>query len=252
MAHGGPRSSLLWFCALSCCSLAVQSQNLLVNGGFEFPEITTSGPLNGNLKTGLGIPGWSITQGNVDLYNKNLLQDAAYYPAAEDNQALNLNGLESGSIAQTFSTVANNVYQVSFKMTGNTSPVCQSGDPLKFNLKVNIRSVDLTSTLITPDRLLDVSVPANTPIPEAAAYFTTFFFTFTAEEDITTIEFVSLTPGCGGPIIDAIEVILFSSSPSNCFPSSPIQPPPPPNTCPNGLKNMTTSGGCSICIEDVC
>jgi choice-of-anchor C domain-containing protein len=81
------------------------------NGGFEDTSFT------GTFETyGVGssmLTGWQIVSGSVDLIN-------SYWTPYEGTHSLDLNGNTNGSIQQTFDTVANQTYTVSFAMAGNT------------------------------------------------------------------------------------------------------------------------------------
>jgi hypothetical protein len=95
------------------CGLATTptSAELIVNGGFEAPLVTNSGPPPGlgfDYKTGTQITGWTITGAKEPLFN------TIYQPVGGGNQALQLESLFS--VFQTFATTAGQAYVLTFDL----------------------------------------------------------------------------------------------------------------------------------------
>jgi hypothetical protein len=99
--------------------------NLIVNGGFELPNVSDGGnigPIGSQLVGGsTELTGWSILSGgSVDVVNS--LGEAP----ADGNQSLALPGVVSGSpgpgeIAQTFSTTAGTSYRGDVRIRESSS-----------------------------------------------------------------------------------------------------------------------------------
>ena len=80
---------------------------------------TTSRPSRDRTTTRLAtgstaIAGWTVTKGNVDWTD-------GHWQAAEGSKSIDLDGAEdtAGAISQTFDTVVNGTYVVTFSMSGN-------------------------------------------------------------------------------------------------------------------------------------
>jgi hypothetical protein len=84
---------------------------LIVNGGFEAPLVTSSGPPPGlgfDYKTGTQITGWTITGAQEPLFN------TIYQPVGGGNQALQLESLSP--VFQTFGTTPGQAYVLTFDL----------------------------------------------------------------------------------------------------------------------------------------
>ena len=88
--------------------------NLILNGGFN--NGLTVGMTNNFSTLGVGssaINNWAVVGGNIDWIR-------GYWQSSDgDGYSIDLNGLTSGAIAQTISTVAGNGYTLTFDMSGN-------------------------------------------------------------------------------------------------------------------------------------
>lgn len=88
--------------------------NILTNGGFEDPVISTNPGYETYSAGSSAITGWLVEAGNVDIVNH--YQGAV---AAEGNQFLDLVGTVNGSISNTFATTLGQVYKLTFQYAHN-------------------------------------------------------------------------------------------------------------------------------------
>ena len=89
---------------------------LIVNGGFEAPLVTSSGPPPGlgfDYRTGADITGWLITGPKEPQF------DTTYNPVGGGNQALQLESLDP--VLQTFATTPGQLYQLIFDLSAYTN-----------------------------------------------------------------------------------------------------------------------------------
>jgi hypothetical protein len=107
------RSLFALVAALSLTSTA-QAANLITNGGFEDPVIT-SGFVN-FVAPSTGITGWTVQTNSVDIVSNTFGA-----PAFEGTQFLDLVGFGStGGVAQSIATVAGTRYKLSFAYSHNS------------------------------------------------------------------------------------------------------------------------------------
>lgn len=83
---------------------------LIVNGGFEAPQIGAS------YATTTNLPGWTVDAGNVDIVQ------SPTYAAKGGTQAVDLigSGVTTGAISQAFQTTIGQTYRLVFAYTNNT------------------------------------------------------------------------------------------------------------------------------------
>ncbi|AQQ69746.1 hypothetical protein SMSP2_00080 [Limihaloglobus sulfuriphilus] len=153
--------------------------NLIVNGGFEQPELTETA----YLLSGSDIPGWTISEGySVDL----IYQDWA--PASGD-QSLALNGLDPGVISQQIATIPQAIYELTFMYAGN--PEVVGG---------------IVKTIVTAAGVSQQFDFDTTGYTRANMGWTQQVMNFSATEEVTTISFQSLIPGADSPAFDDVAV----------------------------------------------
>src|SRR5262249_55429807 len=87
-------------------------QNLIINGSFEEGPDPQGNAFVTLQKGSTDIKGWEVTRGDIDHIS-------TYWPAAEGNRSLDMNGIGPGGIAQTFKTVKGRKYRVTFSMAAN-------------------------------------------------------------------------------------------------------------------------------------
>lgn len=165
-----------------------------INGDFE----NTS--LNGNpafytLAAGsTAITGWTIGGSGID-YIKNYWQDAS------GNYSLDLSGTGSGSIFQTFDTLAGHTYQVTFSMAGN--PDDMTGREV--NKQLRATAGNYTNTFVFHHNPNSNSKSNMGWIEES--------FSFTALSNHTTLSFLSMENSAYGPALDNVRVADTTSVP---------------------------------------
>ncbi|MFJ9691709.1 choice-of-anchor C family protein [Kitasatospora sp. NPDC101183] len=152
------------------------------DGSFESPKA----PANNftELNAGQNIGPWRITSGSVDLIG------AGFWQAAEGDQSLDLNGADSGAIAQTFATVPGATYSVTYALAGNPG-----GGPAIRTGRAEIDGQDFQ------DFTFDVTGKTR-----AAMGYVGRQFTFVARGATTTLGFTSTVRGAYGPVLDDIQV----------------------------------------------
>lgn len=101
---------LLASAALAAPAHAVE---LITNGSFEAPAIPANSFLTRDTAT-QGIPSWTIVSGNVDIVNSFLGSTAA-----DGANWLDLVGSTDGTITQSFNTVLNKIYTLTFQYGHN-------------------------------------------------------------------------------------------------------------------------------------
>lgn len=82
-----------------------RAANLISNGGFETPVITSS--WEDFVQGSDALAPWVITAGSVDVVG-------TFWPAYEGAQSLDLNGYEAATIEQTFATEIGRSYSLTF------------------------------------------------------------------------------------------------------------------------------------------
>ncbi|MEV7027445.1 choice-of-anchor C family protein [Kitasatospora sp. NPDC093558] len=152
------------------------------DGSFESPKA----PANGftDLTAGQTVGPWRITAGSVDLIG------AGYWQAAEGDQSLDLNGTDSGTIAQTFTTVPGTTYSVTYALAGNPDggPALRTGRALIDGQDFQDFSFDVTGKT------------------RAAMGYVGRQFSFVAHNPTTTLGFRSTVAGAFGPVLDDVQV----------------------------------------------
>lgn len=150
------------------------------NGSFE------TGPAPGSFVTlGTGntnITGWTVGGGGVDYIG-------SYWQAQDGSRSLDLSATSSGSISQTFDTILNQVYSVSFWMAGNPA-----GSPSVKTLRVSAAGSQQDYTFDVTGR-----TTSNMGWQENE-------FSFLATSTSTTLTFASLTNTSFGPALDNVSV----------------------------------------------
>src|SRR3954462_9997949 len=89
--------------------------NLLVNGGFEQPQVPTgSDSLTISFESPAQLAGWSVA-GTVDVVRGS-------WQPSEGAQSLDLNGFSPGTIVQSFATTPGVRYRLSFAYGDSPPP----------------------------------------------------------------------------------------------------------------------------------
>ncbi len=170
--------------------------NMLLNGSFESPVITTGTYLDippGGEPAGFD---WKVGTGNIDLFGPNQF---VLYPPYNGVQALDLNGFVRGSIYQDFPTVLGQQYSLTFAYADNP-------------LEGGVSSADVTVTdLVSNGTLLATSVfhSTSTNGPPPNGDWILYSGTFEATGTSTRLLFASTSASnsaSGGIILDDVIV----------------------------------------------
>ncbi len=147
------------------------------------------------------IASWSVELGSIDYIS-------GYWPASNGSRSIDLNGLTTGTISQTFPTTIGETYTVTFDLSGNpdSRPV---GDAY---WSPNAKVVAVSATGAAAQNFAyDTAAHANTlsnMLWESHAY------SFVATAANTTLTFASQIPGAFGPAID--NVAISDSADNSC------------------------------------
>jgi choice-of-anchor C domain-containing protein len=183
--------------ALTLSGVEQAHAGLISNGGFEAPNVTSSGHI-ATIGVGTGLPGWTVTQGSVDVVDGN------FWPAFAGSQSLDLDGASPGTIRQNFATVAGQTYTLTFEYANNPGSVASA----------TVSVFDGAVTLLAPQT---ISHSGSSGSSLSAMNWTLFSTTFTADGTTATLQFHSLdASGNQGIALDAVDV-------------NPSAAPPPPS-----------------------
>jgi choice-of-anchor C domain-containing protein len=174
----------------------ILSGGIITNGSFETNSGGACNPVFGGFATFSAgsscITGWSIVGRNVDYIN-------GYWTAADLNHSLDMNGNQGpgAAVQQTFATIPDLQYLVSFSLAGNPG-----GAPTVKSLRVDAagQSGNYTFNISGASR--------------ANMGWLTEIFNFTANSTTTTLMFASTTSGCcSGPALDNVSVTALVGIP---------------------------------------
>jgi len=174
--------------ALSLGALTAHA-NLLTNGGFEDiggAALQGWGGYTYGAGYTLPMPGWDVT-GTVDI----TITPSTWGPADSGTHALDLNGFETGSIAQSFATTIGQKYDVSFAYSRN---VAGAPDPA-------------TAFATAGGSMLNISAANDGSFGSVGAMlWKNAGFSFTASALSSTLSFTSTVGGSGGVFLDSVSV----------------------------------------------
>lgn len=167
---------------------AAAKANLIVNGSFELP----GGSGDPTLGTGSTFfPGWVVTRDTIDYIGG----------CADGTRCLDLDGTVGfGGIAQTFSTIRDQQYRVSFFLSGNPARYSETEPAEKY---LGVSAADSSASFL---------FTVAPPFEGSPSNWTLHEWIFTADATSTTIEFYSLDSlelghsGFFGPALDAVNV----------------------------------------------
>lgn len=168
--------------ALSTAAPAGAATPTIANGGFEDPSISPN--VYRTLPSGETIGAWKVTNGSVDILHTRFRQ------AAEGDQLVDLNGLEPGTIEQSFDTLPLTKYIVTFSVAGDPDYQGVSSARMKVNGKT-VKNFSFDSTGKTATDMGYKTVTGS----------------FTASGFSSTLAFEALTPpGAAGIVVDKVRV----------------------------------------------
>ena len=191
------KTALLALLSVPLVTTANATTNLILNGGFEdvgdASNLIASYLDNGIVMYGVGgegaLPGWTVSSGNVDIVKTGLY----YGPADSGNNALDLNGYEAGSIAQSFATLVGQTYDVSFAYSWN-----ETSAPSVANAVAAAGGVSLPISVINDPSYLGTE----------AMLWTHTGFSFMAASETSTLTFTSTVSGFGAVALDSVSVTV--------------------------------------------
>jgi hypothetical protein len=164
----------------------------LLNGGFEQPPLPDESFVTSSSNE---ITSWTVTSGTVDLANLPV-PPFVPYTAFEGEQAVDLNGIDRGTLAQNFGTVPGQLYQLTFAYADNP----YEGGTSTADIEVENAADSLS--------LLTSSVSHSTSSGSFADW-QVFSGQFTAVSNLSRIIFTSTSPSnssSGGITLDAVAV----------------------------------------------
>jgi choice-of-anchor C domain-containing protein len=193
------KGSALTVCVLSAAMVlgnpgAAKADSILLNGSFEsgYPDPGQFLAVNAG---GTAIDGWQVGASGVDYIG-------TYWTAQDGARSIDLNAMDVGSISQTFATAINQVYRVTFWLSGN--PAASQPDPRTGTVTAGAGSQTFSFTLSSSGaRLGDMKWVKQS-------------FDFIATSAMTTLEFSSTTIGPSnvggyehafGPALDNVAVV---------------------------------------------
>ena len=172
----------------------VQATNLIQNGSFETATVNPGSFLQLDAVSTV-ITGWTVSQGAIDYIG-------TFWQASEGARSIDLQGLASGTIEQTFNTTIGTTYRVTFDLAGNpnASPI--------------IKDMRVSAGGSSADFSFNTTGKSNSNMGWLSKSWD-----FTANSTTTTLEFIGLGNSDAGAALDNVSVIALSS-PSIPEPSS--------------------------------
>lgn len=179
---------------MTSCVIAV----LMVSDGiFAGPTIVTNGsfedgpPISGKFasfgRNSTAIPGWTVTAGSVECI-------VTYWESSDGSRSLDLSGSSAGAITQNLTTTPGVTYLVSFDLAGNPAGGPEvKGVRIRAGTSWEVFTFDTTST---SRNNMD---------------WATKTWSFVATDEVTSLEFRSLTSGVWGPALD--DIVVTSAMP---------------------------------------
>lgn len=154
----------------------------IINGSFEEGGVTNpfGTVAGGNSST---ITGWTVLGNSVDFIGN-------YWQANQGSNSIDLNGAGQGGIAQTFNTVANQAYAITFWLAGNPD----NGPTIK---TINVTTDGLNAQVFAFD---------TTGFNKSNMGWTKFTYNFVADDTSTTLAFNSQNAGSWGAALDNVSV----------------------------------------------
>jgi choice-of-anchor C domain-containing protein len=174
--------------------------------------------MNGSFEVGPpddGNPFVTLYPGDISIHNWSVVGSdsidyiGSYWVASDGKKSIDLSGYGPGAIEQTFDTIPDREYLISFDYAGN--PGYDTSMP-GLNIQSLQASVDSGSQLITEDYTFDAAGQSFSDMGWLSAQFT-----FTADADTSTIRFSSLTESAFGPALDNVNVSIVPVAPAVLF-----------------------------------
>ncbi len=169
--------------ALAALLPAAASAATFQNGGFETASVDPGSGFVTLNNGSTAITGWTVIGNNIDYIG-------GYWEAAEGDRSIDLNGLNSGGIQQTFDTISGRTYRVVFSLAGNPD-----GGPTQ----------KVVSTVATGSSSASYTFD-TTGATRTDMGWAPFVYTFVADGTTTTLGFTSSIGGSYGAALDAVSV----------------------------------------------
>ena len=173
---------------------------IVKNGDFETPRVPV-GNFN-EYSAGKTFGDWNVAAGSVDL------TDEHYWQSGHGKQSVDMNGNSAGALYQDLPTTAGATYTLAFLFAAN--PEC--GNTVKV-LQIWWGGTLLDTIRISPNGHNDQHMNWHHSLVDAThtAVKLTFPYVVQATANTTRLEFVSLTPGYCGAVIDLVSVMETSA-----------------------------------------
>jgi choice-of-anchor C domain-containing protein len=160
------------------------------NGSFESASVDPADFFIGRIAGDTSITGWRVDRDDIDYIG-------GYWQASNGVRSIDMDGVQPGSISQTFDTVTGARYEVGFDMAGNPD-----GPPTIKRMQVSAGN---------DSAIFEFDVTGHSR--ESMGYQHHLFF-FTAIGSSSTLSFSSLSPQSGafsafGAALDNVTVALF-------------------------------------------
>jgi choice-of-anchor C domain-containing protein len=188
--------ALLMFGGLSVGAGSPAKANLISNGSFETGTDPGGGFLTVDAPNSTDITGWTVGGASVD-YIGGYWQPGQGLRSIDLSGSHEFDGVEWGSLSQTFATQAGQKYVVSFLLSGNPD-----GPPITKTLDVSVVPPSGSPTIFTFDT-------STTPTTHANMGWVLETFTFVADANSETITFASDPTENNtfyGPALDAVDI----------------------------------------------
>lgn len=210
------------------------SANLLTNGAFEDGW---SNPWKFVSAGQSGLPGWTVTHGNIDFGNYITGGHCSEKCAGEGESFLDICGWHKGGIAQTFATIPGTTYVLSLLYD---SHVGCGGTETKS--KVSLSSGDMSTSL---DQVSWDTTLTHINDKTWNLKWTPFHHTFTAASSQTTLRLDSEGNKCGCMLFDDVAV-------KHDLTQAPTEASTCPSECSNKYEELfdkCTSDDCYQCPD---
>ncbi len=173
---------------LAMSDAVLAGPTIVANGSFEDGP-AVSGPFVSFGQGSGAIPGWTVTAGSVDYI-------ATYWESSDGSRSLDLSGSAAGAILQDLTTTPGATYLVSFDLAGNPA----GGPPVK-------------EVRVGAGTKWEIFTFDNTGASRDDMNWTTKSWSFVATDEVTPLEFRSLTAGVWGPALDNVVVTFVVPAP---------------------------------------
>ncbi len=191
-------ASALLFGSVAGAAFAVGS-----NGSFEGSY--TGQTFDTLVAPNSSIAGWNVDTGSVDWIGN-------YWVASDLQRSIDLNGLTTGSISQTLTTVAGGKYNVTFDLSGNPDSRSDVNDPYysPSNKQVTINATGGGSPATYS---YDTSAKGNSL---TNMMWENHSYSFVATGTSSTLSFTSTIPGAFGPALDNVVITEILPTVNDC------------------------------------